>query len=43
LFETEQDIKELIKQKEFLENMESAVDKCQSATIVIEGILIKNV
>lgn len=43
LFENEQDIKELIKQKEFLENIERAVDKCQSATIVIEGILIKNV
>lgn len=43
LFETEQDLKELIKQKEFLENMERAVDKCQTATIVIEGILIKNV
>ncbi len=42
LFETEQDIKELIKQKEFLENMERAVDKCQTATIVIEGIMIKN-
>jgi hypothetical protein len=42
LFETEQDIKELIKQKEFLENMERTVDKCQSATIVIEGIMIKN-
>lgn len=42
LFETEQDIKELIKQKEFLENMERAVDKCQSATIVIESIMIKN-
>ena len=43
LFENEQDIKELIKQKEFLENIERAVDKCQTATIVIEGILIKNV
>ncbi len=42
LFETEQDIRELIKQKEFLENMERAVDKCQTATIVIEGIMIKN-
>jgi uncharacterized protein Yka (UPF0111/DUF47 family) len=43
LFENEQDIKELIKQKEFLENIERAVDKCQSATIVVEGILIKNI
>jgi uncharacterized protein len=42
LFDTEEDIKELIKQKEFLENMERAVDKCQTATIVIEGIMIKN-
>jgi predicted phosphate transport protein (TIGR00153 family) len=43
LFENESDLKELIKQKEFLENIERAVDKCQTATIVIEGILIKNV
>lgn len=42
LFETENDLKELIKQKEFLENMERTVDKCQTATIVIEGIMIKN-
>lgn len=43
LFENEEDMKELIKQKEFLENIERAVDKCQTATIVIEGILIKNI
>ena len=43
LFENETDIKELIKQKDFLENIERAVDKCQSATIVVEGILIKNI
>ncbi len=42
LFDTEEDIRELIKQKEFLENMERTVDKCQTATIVIEGIMIKN-
>ncbi len=43
LFENETDIKELIKQKDFLENIERAVDKCQTATIVVEGILIKNI
>lgn len=43
LFENEKDVIELIKKKEILENIERAVDKCQTATIVIEGILIKNV
>jgi uncharacterized protein Yka (UPF0111/DUF47 family) len=42
LFENEKDVIELIKKKEILENIERAVDKCQTATIVIEGILIKN-
>lgn len=43
LFDTEKDIIELIKKKEILENIEKSVDHCQTATIVIEGILIKNV
>jgi uncharacterized protein len=43
LFDKESDIVELIKKKEILEDFEKAVDLCQRATIVIEGILIKNV
>jgi predicted phosphate transport protein (TIGR00153 family) len=42
LFENETDIKELIKIKEILELMETAIDYCQTVTIVMEGILIKN-
>lgn len=42
LFDKETDIVELIKKKEILELMEKAVDRCQTVTIVIEGILIKN-
>lgn len=42
LFEDENDIKELIKKKELLEIIERAIDKCQNAATVIEGILIKN-
>lgn len=43
LFDNEKDVIEVIKKKEILENIERAVDKCQTATIVIEGILIKNI
>jgi uncharacterized protein len=43
LFESEPDVLEVIKQKEILENIEAAIDGCQTATIVIEGILIKNI
>jgi uncharacterized protein len=43
LFDTEPDVLEVIKKKEILENIEAAIDDCQTATIVIEGILIKNV
>ena len=43
LFETEKDVLELIKKKEILENIEEAVDNCQTATLVMEGIVIKNV
>jgi len=42
LFDNETDIIELIKKKEVLENFEKAVDKCQTATLAIEGALIKN-
>jgi uncharacterized protein len=42
LFEKEKDVIELIKKKEILELMEKAIDRCQTVTIVIEGILIKN-
>lgn len=42
LFEVEKDVFELIKKKEILEIIEKAVDKCQNAATVIEGILIKN-
>jgi len=42
LFEDEKDVIELIKKKEVLENIEKAVDKCQNAATVVEGILIKN-
>jgi uncharacterized protein len=42
LFENEKDPIEVIKKKEILENFEKAVDKCQTATIAIEGALIKN-
>ena len=43
LFENEKDILELIKKKEILEGIEKAVDNCQAATLVMEGIVIKNV
>lgn len=43
LFENEKDAIEVIKRKEILENFEKAVDKCQTATIAIEGALIKNI
>ncbi len=42
IFENEKDIVELIKKKEILEIVERAVDKCQNAATVVEGILIKN-
>lgn len=43
LFDTEKDVLELIKKKEILEIIEKAVDRCQWATLVIEGALIKNI
>ncbi|HPS64602.1 MAG TPA: DUF47 family protein [Ignavibacteria bacterium] len=43
LFENEKEVIELIKKKEILELIEKAVDRCKTATIIIEGILIKNI
>ena len=42
LFDNEKDHIELIKKKEILEILEQAIDRCQTATIVIESIEIKN-
>jgi len=42
LFETEIDAIELIKQKEILQTLEMATDKCDDAANVLESILIKN-
>jgi uncharacterized protein Yka (UPF0111/DUF47 family) len=42
LFENEKDPVELIKKKELLELFEKAVDRCQTVTIVVEAIMIKN-
>lgn len=42
LFEAETDAIELIKQKEILQNLEMATDKCDDAANVLESILIKN-
>jgi uncharacterized protein len=43
LFETEKDPIELIKKKEIIEILEKAIDRCQTVSIVVESILIKNV
>jgi len=42
LFITEMDAIELIKQKEILQTLEMATDKCDDAANVLESILIKN-
>lgn len=42
LFDTEKDFIQVIKKKEILEMIERTVDRCQTATIVIERILIKH-
>ncbi len=41
LFESEADIKELIKKREIYQAMEIATDKCEDAANVIESIIIK--
>lgn len=42
LFDAEQDAIELIKQKEILQTLEMASDKCDDAANVLEAILVKN-
>ncbi|CAM4077025.1 hypothetical protein SAMN06265348_102337 [Pedobacter westerhofensis] len=42
LFESETDAIELIKQKEILQSLEMATDKCDDVANVLESILIKN-
>lgn len=42
LFEFETDAIELIKQKEVLQTLEIATDKCEDAANVLESILVKN-
>lgn len=42
LFDTQTDAIELIKQKEILQTLEMATDKCDDAANVLESILIKN-
>jgi len=42
LFENENDVIELIKVKEIIENIEKAIDRCHHTATVVEGILIKN-
>lgn len=41
LFETEADVKEVIKKKEIYQAMETATDMCEDAANVIESIIIK--
>lgn len=41
LFETESDVKEVIKKKEIYQAMETATDMCEDAANVIESIIIK--
>ncbi len=42
LFEFEKDAIELIRQKEILQTLEMATDKCEDAANVLESILVKN-
>ncbi len=42
LFENEKDAIALIKQKEILETLEQGIDRCQTATTVLESIIVKN-
>jgi predicted phosphate transport protein (TIGR00153 family) len=42
LFEVEKDPINLIKRKELLETLETALDKCEDVANVIEGIVVKN-
>jgi predicted phosphate transport protein (TIGR00153 family) len=42
LFDTEKDPINLIKRKELIETLETALDKCEDVANVIEGIIVKN-
>jgi uncharacterized protein len=42
LFDTEKDPINLIKRKELIETLETAMDKCEDVANVIEGIIVKN-
>ena len=42
LFENEKDAITIIKNKEILEDLETATDKCEDVANVIEGIVLKN-
>ena len=42
LFENEKDAVTIIKNKEILEDLETATDKCEDVANVIEGIVLKN-
>ena len=42
LFDREKDPIKVIKEKEILETMESAVDRCEDVANVLEGIVLKN-
>lgn len=42
LFEREKDPIKVIKEKEILENLESATDRCEDVANTIEGIVLKN-
>jgi len=41
LFQTEPDVKEVIKKREIFQAMENATDKCEDAGNVIESIIVK--
>ena len=42
LFEREKDPIRVIKEKEILETLESATDRCEDVANVLEGIVLKN-
>ncbi len=42
LFESEQDVRELIKWKEIHERIEEAIDVCEDVSNIAEGIVLKN-
>ena len=42
LFESEQDVRELIKWKEIHERIEESIDVCEDVSNIVEGIVLKN-